>query len=1281
MENNRQTFKAALDSLKRLKTGNWDDRLRLVSGLCALMLALVFVLLLGSTQALNAQTTAAISGTVTDSTGAVIPNAGVSAINEATQDKTDSVTGKAGTYTFPVLLPGTYTLKIQAKGFETVDQTGIVLTAGAAVLAPTAVLTVGSAAMTVTVAAAAGQVLQSENGQVGAVLEAQDIDNLALVSRTTLELLKVLPGVTSVAQNMGNGLGFDFLNSSTEGSPIGVGLATNGAPNRGGTGDLLDGVNITDPGCNCWSIATVLPDWTEEVGYQASNFGADVSHGPTIVNNISKAGTAKYHGEGYFYARNDVLNANTWLLDNQGKPKAGAKNYFPGGNVGGPIPFTHKKLLGWFGYERIIQNTGGGSTVESHIPTAAMMGGDFSATGAGNSALCSAAYPGGIGPANNNSYCNDLTGTYLPDSTTAKPDIIGITSGVPAGHIPAQFTAAGGYAPAQYAAAMAKIWPTPNATPTASNGYSNYFQAIPSVHDGYMWRARLDYNFSDKSKVYVSYQYGTDTQLEGGGGVHLWYVPTNAIPFPGGGMQEIETSKVLTGHFTHIFSDTLTNEMVGSVGYGNNPITVPDPSAVYKSTNGYSGGTAFNTGDLWIPSYNSANNNNVALTFPDFSTSDFFAGGSYPTLKEAPSAYDNVIKVLGKHTVKTGVFYELVNNHQASSNAPNGIYSFNGGPQNNIVNPTNETGSPLNPTANFVLGNATGYSEQSFNPAQDLAYRTISFYGDDSWKITRRLNLEYGVRFDHLGRWYDRGTAGVPVFNADNVLADFGAGKPYPGLSFHGNNAGVPKSGVNSTFLLLSPRFGVSYDVFGTGKTVARGGWGVYRWGDQYNDFSGAVGEAQGVRGYSLPGNSTVLLPQIGNQVTAPAPSTTPACCAGGIVAVNPDDHSTPTTVSYNFTIDQQLPWKMSLEAAYVGSNSTNVLFGGGNSAVLNSTSSGSYIDVNKMPLGALFKTDPITGVTSPNPENIGGPGSPKNQAADYQPYGYAYGTNGIAVLLHTGYTNYNGFQLALEKRSEHLTFNVNYTRSKTLGTDLNENPFSLRGNYGLEQIDRPNVINMSYSYNDRNVYHGGNKILSGAVNNWLISGITTWQGGGNLQAQDSPNFNLSLTYTTINGSPISASNPLPAGVSSGYGDATYYGTTVGISIQPVLTCNPGSGLAKSQHAKDTCFAAPAIGAFGARDFPYLSGPSYTDADLAISKTFHITENHTVTFRASAFDWDNHPLAAFSSGNQLALPFNADYTSKATKLGGASSTYGVTDTKTGSNDTRRVIELALRYNF
>jgi hypothetical protein len=231
-----------------------------------------------------------------------------------------------------------------------------------------------------------------------------------------------------------------------------------------------------------------------------------------------------------------------------------------------------------------------------------------------------------------------------------------------------------------------------------------------------------------------------------------------------------------------------------------------------------------------------------------------------------------------------------------------------------------------------------------------------------------------------------------------------------------------------------------------------------------------------------------------------------------------------------------------------------------------------------------------------------------------------------------------------------------------------------------VEQIDRPNVFSSSYSYNVRSLYHGDNKVIAGVINDWMISGITTWQGGGNLQAQDSSDLNLSLTYTTINGKPISSSNPLPAGVSTGYGVPTYYGTTAGISIQPKVTCNPGSGLASHQHANSSCFAAPTIGAYGARDFPYISGPSYTDADLAMAKTFHITENHTVTLRGSAFNWINHPLATFSSGNQLALPFNADYTSKATTLAPSTSTYGVTDSKTGG-DTRRIIELALKYNF
>ncbi|HEX3435274.1 MAG TPA: hypothetical protein VHT24_00790, partial [Pseudacidobacterium sp.] len=111
-------------------------------------------------------------------------------------------------------------------------------------------------------------------------------------------------------------------------------------------------------------------------------------------------------------------------------------------------------------------------------------------------------------------------------------------------------------------------------------------------------------------------------------------------------------------------------------------------------------------------------------------------------------------------------------------------------------------------------------------------------------------------------------------------------------------------------------------------------------------------------------------------------------------------------------------------------------------------------------------------------------------------------------------------------------------------------------------------------------------------------------------------------------------------------------------------------------------FAPPAIGTFGPRNYPYLSGPSYMDTDLAVNKAFHIWEGHTLTFRASAFNWLNHPLAAFSSGNQLKLFYNTDYGTKASTLNTSSTspTFGYTDTKAGGG-TQRIIQLSLKYAF
>jgi hypothetical protein len=145
---------------------------------------------------------------------------------------------------------------------------------------------------------------------------------------------------------------------------------------------------------------------------------------------------------------------------------------------------------------------------------------------------------------------------------------------------------------------------------------------------------------------------------------------------------------------------------------------------------------------------------------------------------------------------------------------------------------------------------------------------------------------------------------------------------------------------------------------------------------------------------------------------------------------------------------------------------------------------------------------------------------------------------------------------------------------------------------------------------------------------------------------------------------------------------ASYFGTDAGKSIQPTLTCNPSSGRAAKQFVNDKCLTLPTIGSGvnGPRVFPYIKGPAYFDSDLALAKTFHVTEGQTVQFRASAFDWLNHPLNAFT-GQQLNLYYNTDYNSKAVTLSPQTvSNFGTTIQKAGG-DTRRIIELEVKYAF
>ncbi|MHB8303275.1 MAG: carboxypeptidase-like regulatory domain-containing protein [Acidobacteriaceae bacterium] len=1228
---------------------------RSVGVLLAMTALLVFL------PAAHAQTTATLSGTVQDPSAAVIPGATVTLVNEATQDMRVAPANANGFFAFPSLVPGSYTIKVAAKGFSGKDLTGVILHAGDQRTVPSIVLAVGAASQTVTVQAAS-QIIPMTNGERSDVLSYKDIQNIDLEGRDTTELLKVLPGVTNASSGISNGPAYNDIMVSAGQSALGEGLNVNGAPNRGGSALLSDGVNINDPGCNCTAISLVDPDMVQEVSVLTSNFGADSEFGPVVVSAISKSGTDQYHGEAYFDARNDALNANDWASNHQGIPKAGAYYYYPGGNVGGPVPHTNKKLFFWGGYERFLQNQGNANVLQSYIPSPEMMAGDFTSDNPDNVALC----PNGFSSTAQGNWCNNLSGTILPDGTT-----------VTNGKIPAQWLNAG-------AKSLSSFWPKANANPLTTPGAYNYYQPIINVNDGWVWRARMDYDLSDKTKIYVSYQQGYSAQLANGNGAHIYWTPANAIPYPGGGLHSYSHTRAAAGHFVHIFSPTATNEFIASWGYGYFPTAPPNASGAFRTTLNYPTGagygTVFNGGSKLIPSYAA---NYQAQTFPDFSNPDIFEpAGIYQVRKEIPGFNDNFTKVWGSHTVKIGAFTENVGNFQGMFGNLNGsLNNFNGQEPDAITGQM--TGSPNNPTANFVMGSATSYSEANSSPNSDMAYQILSFYVDDSWKVSDKLSVQYGARIEHVGHWYDRQGVGMAVFYPDRVVSDYYSGKIDPGMYWHGISSGIPNSGMPNRLAFVSPRFGMSYDLFGTGKTLLRGGWGAYRWAGQYNDYSAALQTAQNVQTYGLPGQTSVLLSQIGllkSPVGAPPGTGT----TGTQNALDPTDYGIPLTYAYNLTVDQQLPWNSVFEVAYVGSSSSEI---NDNGQAINGAGNAAYANQNKTPIGAFFKADPRTGLIATNPENLATtcPAGVKagsascNQPADYRPYGVEYGTNGIEMDQSIGYSNYNGLQASWMKSAGRLIFDLNGTWSRTLTSSAFQvNPFVLSQNLGPASIDRPYVFNSSYIYQAGDILHSGNKAIREAVNGWTISGISSWQSGGNLQTLNSPNFNLSESYINI---PASA---VAAGVTPAIGGNTYYGTDAGLAIMPVLTCNPNKGLAYNQRVQLKCFSAPAVGTQGGKNYPYMSMNAFIENDLALYKTFLIKGSQNVQFRFSAFNWLNHPLPQFSSGNQLKLYYNVDYATKAIALntgpGGTVPNFGYMDTKDGTPN-QRIIELNVKYNF
>jgi len=1218
-----------------------------------------FLVLLLLPTGLFAQSTGTVIGTVTDQSGAVVPKAKVTLVDQATKGSRDTVSNDVGYFSFGTVNPGTYNIKVTASGFKSWQQNGLAVRPGDVRNVADIALQIGRQEETVSVEAVAGEIAPVDSGEKSSTLTSKQIDNLTLEGRDATELVRTLPGFSAFnGGNIGN-QAQDFTVVSPTGGAVGQGYSANGNPYRGGTDLTADGAHIIDAGCNCGATQTVNGDMVSEVKVQTSNFGADSAKGPVVVSAVSKSGSTEYHGEVYLHARDSSMNS----LDSNFKKQVLAdqthlltpfsdRYLYPGGSFGGPIPHTNKKAIFWVGYEYYKQSnfadprtTSG--LLEAIIPTASMRAGNFNYTGAGapadNAALC--ALHGG------DNFCQGATG-FNPDGTViANNTLNAIDPG---------------------AAAMLKAIPMPNANPTTSGGF-NYVEKIPLNQNGWMLHPRVDYNFTDNTKLYVTYNEQRENDQEP---IHLWWTPSNSVPFPGG-MSSNDVSRTIAGHFLHVFSPSLTNEVIATYAYINYPLVPNNPSSYSNQSNGYPYAPGpYATKSPYMPSIS---NGYWVNGVPQIDQGDIFSqsGGSFTWRKWTPTIEDNLTKSFKSHTIKAGFYWERTANDQGEFSHINGEMSYapafgagglnqgayvcgissaicNALPQNcttdgNAGSPARNCFGSDNPVANLLLG-AGSYFENSQYALDNMSFNTYSGYVMDNWKATKRLTLDLGLRIDHLGTWHpDDSPAGFAAWIPSLYASDVAAGTALPGVRWNGIDKSISPAGFQTRFAYFEPRIGLAYDIFGTGKTVLRGGWGMYGYRDQFNDVQTSLATANGVQTWNSPGG--VSLSQLNAYAAAvgsgaaPAPPTTAN-------TVDPTEDRQPITYSYNFTISQQVAFRSLLEVSYVGNHTSNMpLEGNSNNA------SQDLLNVNVIPTGTLFKDyAPGTNISGLN-LNMG----------NYSPFP-AYAHNNINVVRQLGVSDYNSLQISWVKQAGRITYNFNYVWSKVLGTlgtpqlgGAAGDPTNIKNDYGIASIDRSHVFNFSYTLDTGDPIKG-NKVLATMINRWQLSGITTWQSGGDIPSLYASGFNAG--GTGVGGLPINATN--------------YLGTPDG-TVQPTLLCDPTSHLQKGQYVNGACFGLAAPGTNGPYNYPYIHGPAFFNSDLALFKTFRLTEHQSIQFRASAYNFLNHPLNSFdpNNGSPLNIHFTNGVVDNATAGPGVQNPFGYTPIKLG----RRVVELSAKYTF
>jgi carboxypeptidase family protein len=1040
--------------------------------ICSVLLVAIFVCITVSGQTNFGR----ITGTVVDSSGAVVPNATVTVINSATNALRSAVTDEGGFYTVTNLPVGTYTVTVERQGFKKANQTDNALTADQR-LTVNITLETGSVSETVEVSTAAGETVNTTSGEVARVVDKRQVQNLALNGRNYMQLVTLIPGAAILDE--------DQLALTTSLS-ISQAAINGNRPNYNSLS--VDGGFNMDSGSNNSQINNVGIDFIQEVKIQTSNFSAEYGRNAgAAVNVVTRGGGNDYHGSVYEFLRNDKLDARSFFSPVRGKLRF---NNF-GWNFNGKI--VKDKLFFFVGqeYKYIRQDA---APVRRILPTRAERLGDFSRRLAGFNGIIGDADDGVL--RDPTKAANTCVAPVVSSSGVVTTPAI--RTGCFAGNIiPSGLLTTDGKAIAAVMSAMEKLAVAYSDTPTANNAT---FQQ-PNPFDHREDNIRIDYRINSKHSVYGRYLKDKYDLIDPFGtfiNTPLPTVPTNRLR-PG-------TSYQLS--YTWLISPTLINEAKANASW--NGQRIPPVGEFWKrSTFGFTYPQLFSGGryDDGIPN----------TTFAGNGSPSNFNGPSgsllSPTTDIAIS--DNITIIRGKHSVKTGFLVIRNRKDQNGRSGYTGALAFN----------TNATRSTGNSFADALLGNFRSYNEANDDPIGFFRFNQVEAYATDSWKVARNLSIEFGARFYHFTptftqannvasfdpRFYDP-TKAVTVLTNGNIDTTKG-GNRFNGLVRAGSGipaderarvsvtdavlATVPTGATRGFYQAknkIAPRFGFSFAPFNDDKTSIRGGFGMF-----YDKVEGNLIFSQ----VNVP--PFVSTPNFDNGNLSNPSGGTPSNAAL-LADINAIDPNLDIAYSMNFSVglQRELPRGFFVEATFVGNLGRRLI---------------RQPDINAPSFAALTANLTVNG----------GPNANINALRPYKGY------NRILYRLSDANSNYNGLQLYAAKRKGNLELTASYTWSKALtdtsgngdGVDTGEDPLNRRSNHGLATFDRRHIFVTTYDY--RLPFFSKLEGIGGAIlAGWEVSGITRYQAGAPFTI--TANTAIGGRRADYLGGPVLLSDPGPNG-------------------------------------------------------------------------------------------------------------------------------------------------------